>query len=114
MFNNFVSAVFNLELKTIINVVVVFVIVFQVVTEEPNKNYFSAFGAIRMKANAFMELIRSFTICHSRGPEYREGWVLRGFRIIGLVIPGIPAHCPQDYVNATRLGPSDIFSPTPN
>ncbi|GKU98949.1 hypothetical protein SLEP1_g11883 [Rubroshorea leprosula] len=81
----------------------------KVITEEPNKNYFSPIGAIRMKANAFMELIRSFTISHSRGREYKEGWLLRGFRIIGLVIPGIPAHCPQDYVNATRLGPSDLF-----
>ena len=62
-----------------------------------------------MMINAFMELVRSFTILHRKGPDYREGWFLRMFRLIGLVIPGVPAHCPQDYVNATRLGSGDVF-----
>ncbi|CAL1408648.1 unnamed protein product [Linum trigynum] len=82
----------------------------QVVVEEPNKNYFSLMGTLTMIWNAMMEIIRSFTICRSHGEEYREGWFMRLFRIMGLLIPGIPAHCPQDYVNSTRLGPPHLFS----
>lgn len=83
----------------------------QIVAEEPNKNYFSPLGAIPMMINAFWELIRSFTIKYKKGPEYRESSLLKIFRVIGLVMPGVPAHCPQDYVNATRLGSSDLFLP---
>ncbi|MBA0559664.1 hypothetical protein Golob_016617 [Gossypium lobatum] len=65
-----------------------------------------------MMINAICELIRSFTICYSKGAEYKEGWFLRVFRIIGLVTPGVSAHSTQDYVNSTRLGSSDVFLPS--
>ncbi|TKY55708.1 Lipase protein [Spatholobus suberectus] len=72
--------------------------------DEPNKNYFSWKEIIPMQVNAFWELVRSFTIVRKYGPEYQEGWLLKGVRLLGLVFPGMPAHCPQDYVNVTRLG----------
>ncbi|KAI6695223.1 hypothetical protein NL676_022933 [Syzygium grande] len=81
----------------------------KIVREEPNKNYFSLPQTIPMMLNAWYELTRSFTISHEKGPDYREGLFLKIFRVIGLLIPGIPAHTLQDYVNLTRLGASRLF-----
>ncbi|KAK3030106.1 hypothetical protein RJ639_038855 [Escallonia herrerae] len=81
----------------------------KIVTEEPNRNYFSPISIIPKTLNAIWELIRSFVIPYTEGPDYKEGFVLRVLRVMGLVMAGIPAHSLQDYVNVTRLGASDIY-----
>ncbi|KAI3891520.1 hypothetical protein MKX03_029043 [Papaver bracteatum] len=80
----------------------------KVVEEEPNKNYFNPAKYLHKILNACFELIRSFFIGYIAGPEYSEGWFLRLFRIVGLIIPGLSAHCLQEYVNVTRLASSHI------
>jgi len=83
------------------------------VRDEPNKNYFALLWAIPKRVNAVWELLRSFIIPHTKGPGYKESWSMRIVRVVGLVFPGVAAHCPQDYVNATRLGslPQDLQTP---
>ncbi|KAI3901652.1 hypothetical protein MKW92_042484 [Papaver armeniacum] len=76
----------------------------KIVKEEPNKNYFSLKWFIPKIMNSAMEIVRSFTIHQTYGPEYDEGWFLLLFRTIGLALPGVSAHLPQDYVNSTRVG----------
>ncbi|KAK3416230.1 hypothetical protein EUGRSUZ_H01680 [Eucalyptus grandis] len=73
------------------------------------KNYFSPRQAIPIMMNAWYELLRSFMIAHVKGPDYKEGSLLRILKVTGLLIPGIPAHAPQDYVNSTRIGASQLF-----
>ncbi|KAG7588469.1 Fungal lipase-like domain [Arabidopsis suecica] len=72
--------------------------------EEPNKNYFNIFWVIPKILNAVWELIRSFIISCWQGREYREGWLLTCFRLVALLIPGLPAHFPNEYVNVALLG----------
>ena len=62
-----------------------------------------------MRIHACFEIGRSFTIGWRRGKEYEERVLLRIVRLFGLLLPGVPAHCPQDYVNSTRLGSADRF-----
>ncbi|EOA12516.1 hypothetical protein CARUB_v10026339mg [Capsella rubella] len=72
--------------------------------EEPNKNYFNILWAIPKIMNAMWELIRSFIIPYWKGGEFKEGWFLRCFRIVALLIPGLAAHFPNEYINVTLLG----------
>ncbi|XWS24229.1 hypothetical protein CRYUN_Cryun28dG0082900 [Craigia yunnanensis] len=82
----------------------------KVLPEEPNKNYFSLLWVLPYIINAIWELIRGFIMPYIIGPDYKEGWFCRLWRVIGLVVPGLSAHSPRDYVNSTRLGslPSDL------
>lgn len=82
----------------------------QIVEEVPYLNYFSLFGFIPMHMNAIYEVIRSFTMKAKYGADYTDGWLMFGVRLFGMFIPGVANHCPQDYVNSTRLGkPDDVL-----
>ncbi|GMJ14436.1 hypothetical protein like AT5G67050 [Hibiscus trionum] len=86
-----------------------------IVEDVPFENYFSILGFIPMHLNAIYELIRSFTIRIKYGSDYKEGWLMFGVRLIGILIPGIVNHGPRDYVNSTRLGkPRRGFFPIPS
>ncbi|EXC32848.1 hypothetical protein L484_009548 [Morus notabilis] len=76
----------------------------KVLSEEPNKNYFSLVWLLPKYINAVWELIRGFVIPFIKGSDYKENWLMRMLRVVGLVIPGLSAHSPLDYVNLTRLG----------
>ncbi|KAL4582277.1 hypothetical protein LXL04_006821 [Taraxacum kok-saghyz] len=69
----------------------------QVVKEVPNKNYFSIKSFVPMYLNAVLEIVRSFVLPNNYGGDYKEGILLSGVRLFGMIVPGIPAHCPQDY-----------------
>jgi hypothetical protein len=77
--------------------------------EEPNRNYFGMRYVIPGYLNAIWELIRALTMGYTHGPEYKEGWFSILLRVIGLALPGISAHCPNDYVNSVRLGRERIM-----
>lgn len=81
-----------------------FFVVMQVVEEEPNKNYFSVLWFFPMLLIAVYEFIRGFILPWIKGNHYREDWFQKMFRMVGLVIPGLSAHTPIDYVNLTQLG----------
>ncbi|KAL5757257.1 hypothetical protein ACOSP7_019868 [Xanthoceras sorbifolium] len=80
----------------------------QKVDEVPNPNFFGLRYLFLEYLNAVWELIRSLTMGHMYGPEYVEGWFSILSRIMGLVLPGVSAHCPTDYVNSMRLGKERI------
>ncbi|XP_076938622.1 triacylglycerol lipase OBL1-like [Bidens hawaiensis] len=76
----------------------------KVMDEEPNKNYFSMVWVIPKYINTFWEIIRGFILPYWKGKEYKESHVERLFRMVGMIIPGLAAHGPKDYVDVTRLG----------
>ncbi|KAJ9179490.1 hypothetical protein P3X46_011272 [Hevea brasiliensis] len=80
----------------------------QKIDAEPNPNFFGLRYVIPLHLNAAWELIRSLMMGYIYGPEYQEGWFSMLFRVMGLALPGIAAHCPMDYVNSVRLGSERI------
>ncbi|KAH6822935.1 alpha/beta-Hydrolases superfamily protein [Perilla frutescens var. hirtella] len=74
-----------------------------VLEEEPNKNYFSLMYVLPKILNAVYEFIRALILPWIKGEEYREGWLMKLFRITAFIIPGLTDHFPLDYDNLTRL-----------
>ena len=72
--------------------------------EEPNKNELGITYLIPEYLGAVWELIRSLTMEYTYGAEYKEGWFSILFRVLGLAMPGVAAHCPTNYIDSVRLG----------
>ncbi|XP_010500197.2 PREDICTED: LOW QUALITY PROTEIN: uncharacterized protein LOC104777614 [Camelina sativa] len=72
--------------------------------DAPNANYFNLLWLIPKLLIGLWEFIRSFILQFWKGKEYKENWMMRLVRILGIVIPGGSNHFPFDYVNSTRLG----------
>lgn len=85
----------------------------QVLEEEPNKNYFSLLYVLPKILNAVYEMIRGFILPHIKGEEFKEGWLMKLFRIMAFITPGLIDHFLLEYDNATRFqkqGLAYIFS----
>ncbi|RRT35393.1 hypothetical protein B296_00052909 [Ensete ventricosum] len=54
--------------------------------------------------NAVWELIRSLSMRYAYGTEYKESWLSICLGIYGLLMPGVSAHSPVNYINSVRLG----------
>lgn len=58
---------------------------------------------------ATWELVYSLIMRYTKGKEFMEGWFALFFRFMGILLPGMAAHSPVNYVNAIRLGPAVIY-----
>ncbi|XP_010549539.1 PREDICTED: uncharacterized protein LOC104820674 [Tarenaya hassleriana] len=76
----------------------------RVCEDQPNKNYFSILWFIPKLLTAVWELIRSFIIPFWKGKDFKENWLMRLIRVMGLLLPGASDHFPCDYVTSMRLG----------
>ncbi|XP_056843321.1 triacylglycerol lipase OBL1 isoform X2 [Raphanus sativus] len=72
--------------------------------DAPNANYINLLWLIPTILTGAWEFIRSFIIQFWKGKEYKENWMMRSVRIVGIVLPGMSNHFPFDYVNCSRLG----------
>ena len=77
--------------------------------EEPNRN-FSISYFIPNRAVAMWELMHTVFMGYTRGENFKEGGFSLMFRFMGILLPGISAHSPVNYVNAIRLGPALIHT----
>lgn len=77
----------------------------KMVKEVPNRN-FSMLYYIPSMITATWELLYSLIMPYTKGKDFSEGWFALCFRFMGILLPGMSAHSPLNYVNAIRLGPA--------
>ncbi|CAM6026591.1 unnamed protein product [Sphagnum balticum] len=71
-----------------------------ILPKEPQITFFGA------RITAVCEFIQcKFILPCRHGPEYKESAVSILARLAGIIVPGVVAHSPRNYVNAVRLGP---------
>ncbi|XP_057860715.2 triacylglycerol lipase OBL1 [Cryptomeria japonica] len=82
--------------------------------ETPNRNFSPVFF-IQIKIVALWELLQCLVLHYREGKEFKETKVSIFCRILGvlspgILIPGLSAHSPVNYINAVGLGPA-ILNP---
>ncbi|RWV97799.1 hypothetical protein GW17_00039393 [Ensete ventricosum] len=85
-------------------ITIIFLFLMKNVEEEPNRNYFGLRYLLPEYMNAVWELIRSLSMRYAYGTEYKETWLSICLGIYGLLMPGVSAHSPVNYINSVRLG----------
>ncbi|XP_043695373.1 triacylglycerol lipase OBL1-like [Telopea speciosissima] len=81
----------------------------QILKGTPDKNYFNPLYLPSQYINAWLDLFRGLFAGIRHGKGFKESLVSIGFRLIGLIIPGVASHSPRDYVNGTRLANIEIM-----
>lgn len=75
-------------------------------SEEPNPNFFGIARLLTMHLNAMWELLQGVVLIAAKhGEGFRENELGMIARIAGVLLPGVAAHNPCNYVNSVRLGP---------
>lgn len=74
--------------------------------EVPNPNFFGMARLFTMHLNAVWEMVQGMVlIAAQHGEGFRENRLGMVARLAGVLLPGVAAHNPCNYVNAVRLGP---------
>ncbi|KAH9300023.1 hypothetical protein KI387_011606, partial [Taxus chinensis] len=75
--------------------------------ESPNRN-FSVLYFIPTRIIAIWEVLQSLVLHYRKGKEFKETKLSIICRIFGILVPGVSAHSPVNYINAVRLGPPTL------
>ncbi|XP_057871014.1 triacylglycerol lipase OBL1-like [Cryptomeria japonica] len=72
--------------------------------EAPNRDLTLVYF-IPIRITAIWELLQSLVLHYIKGESFKETKLSIISRIFGILVPGISAHSPVNYINAIRLGP---------
>ncbi|GLJ29406.1 hypothetical protein SUGI_0579730 [Cryptomeria japonica] len=73
--------------------------------EIPNRN-FSLVFFVPLRITALWELLQCLVLHYREGKDFKETKLSIVCRILGILVPGLSAHSPVNYINALRLGPA--------
>ncbi|MCO5550129.1 hypothetical protein L7F22_003610 [Adiantum nelumboides] len=77
--------------------------------EQPNRNFVDVVFSMVMRVLAVWELVTGVLLNRVLyGDDFKDSGLMAFARFVALLIPGIVAHAPTNYVNAVRLGPSRL------
>ncbi|KAH7302345.1 hypothetical protein KP509_23G068500 [Ceratopteris richardii] len=77
--------------------------------EEPDANFADVIFSVVTRMLAIVELVNGAVFLRLLyGDDFRDSGLMAFARLIDLFLPGAVAHMPTNYVNAVRLGPSEL------